>query len=74
MQCQFLQFVTDNIDHNAQTLHGLNTCHGTGMISVVTPGIKCASRIIPCVKVTAEDVVAVTKLEECRKVKYYINI
>ena len=46
MQSQFLQCVADNIDHNTQTLEGLNTFHGMGMIKIVTPGIKCTSRII----------------------------
>ena len=40
MQCQFLQFVADNIDNNTQTLDRLNTFHGIGMIAAVTPGIK----------------------------------
>ena len=39
MQGQFLQFVADSIDHNTQTLDGLNTFYGIGMISAVTPGI-----------------------------------
>ena len=55
MQGQFLQFMADNIDHNKHTLDGLNTFHGMGMVKAVTPGIKCTSRIIPCVEVTAED-------------------
>ena len=54
--------MADNIDHNTQTLDGLNTFHGMGMIKAVTPSIKCTSRIIPCVEVTAEDVAAVTKV------------
>ena len=58
----FLQFVADNIDHNAQTLDGLNTFHGMGVISAVTPGIKCTSRVIPRVTVTAEGVAAVAKV------------
>ena len=56
MQDQFLQFMANKIDHNTQTLDGLNTFHGMGMIKAVTPGIKCTSRISPCVEVTAEDV------------------
>ena len=59
------------IDHTTQTLDHLNRFHGMGMISAVTPGIKCTSRIIPCLAVTAEDVVAVAQqsrhslLQEC---------
>ena len=33
------------------------------MISVVTPGINCTSRIIPHVTVTAEDIAAVVKVD-----------
>ena len=62
VQGKFLQFIADNIDHNTQTLDGLNTFHGMGMIQTVTPGITCSSRIIPCVEVTAEDVAAVAKV------------
>ena len=54
--------MADNIDHNTQTLDGLNTFHGMGMIKAVTPGIKCTSIIIPCVEVTAGDVAAVAKV------------
>ena len=41
IQDQFLQLVADKIDHNTQTLDSLNTLHSIGMISAVTPGIKC---------------------------------
>ena len=47
--------MADNIDHNIQTLDGLSTFHGIVMIKAVTPGIKCTTRIIPYVEVTAED-------------------
>ena len=40
MQDQFVQFMANKIDHNTQTLDGLNTFHGIGMIKAVTPGIK----------------------------------
>ena len=69
MQVQFLQFMADNIDHNTQTLYGLITFHGMGMIKAVTPAIKCTSRIIPCVEVTAEDV-AVAKVG----IHFYKNV
>ena len=52
-QGKLLHFVADNIDHNTQTLDGINTFQGMGVISAVTPGIKCTSRIIPHVTVTA---------------------
>ena len=57
MQGHFLQIMADNIDHSIQTLDGLNTIHGMRIIKAVTqtPGIKCTSKIIPCVEVTVED-------------------
>ena len=64
------QFMADNIDHNTQTLDGLNTFHGMGMIKAVTPGIKCTSIIIPGVEVTAGDVAAVAKVG----IHFYKNV
>ena len=61
MQGQFLQLMADNMNNNTHTLDGLDTFHGMRMIKAVTTGIKCTSRIIPCVEVTDEDV-AVTKV------------
>ena len=69
MQGQFIQYMADNIDHNTQTLDGLNTFHDMGMIKAATPSIKCTSRIIPCVEVTAEDV-AVAKVG----IDFYKNV
>ena len=71
MQGHFLQFMAANIDHCIHTLNGLNTFHGMGMIKAVTltPGIKCTSRIIPCVEVTAENV-AVAKVG----IHFYKNV
>ena len=57
------------MDHNTQILDGLNTFHGIRMIKAVTPGIKCTSRIFPCVEVTAEDV-AVAK----NGIHFYKNV
>ena len=50
-----------SIDHNIQTVDGLNIFHCMGIIKAATPGIKCTLRIILCVEVTAEDV-AVAKV------------
>ena len=69
MQGQFLQFMADNIEHNTQTVDGLNTFHGMGMIKAVTPGIKCISRIIRCVEVTVDDI-AVAKVG----IHFYKNV
>ena len=63
LQGQFQQYMADNIDHNTQTLDGLR------MIKAATPSIKCTSRIIPCVEVTAEDV-AVAKVG----IHFYKNV
>ena len=32
----FLQFVADNVDHNSDTIDGLNTFHGMGIIACAT--------------------------------------
>ena len=61
--------MADNMDHNTQTLDGLITFHGMRMIKAVTHGIKCTSRIISCVEVTAEDV-AVAKVG----IHFYKNV
>ena len=70
MQDQFLQLLADSINHNIQTLDRLNTFHSSRMISAITPGIKHTSRIIPRVAVTAEDVVAVAKVD----IHFYKNV
>ena len=33
-----IQYMADNVDHNVNTLDGLNTFHGMGMIVTITPG------------------------------------
>lgn len=35
-----LQFVADNVDHNACTIDGLNTFHGMGIMAAITPVVK----------------------------------
>ena len=44
---QFLQFMADNIDHNTQTLDGLNTFHNMWMIKAVTPGTNVNQEYFP---------------------------
>ena len=56
--------MADNIDHNTHTVDGVNTLMVWG-----SPGIKCASRKIPCVEVTIEDV-AVAKVG----IQFYKNV
>ncbi|KAK3918563.1 Phenylalanine--tRNA ligase alpha subunit, partial [Frankliniella fusca] len=44
----FLQYAFDNADFNIRTLDGLNTCHITGGLAVVTPaGCVLADRPVP---------------------------
>ena len=53
-----VQFVADNVDHNAATIDGQNTFHGMEMIAVVTPGVSKPKKI-PRKKVTMQDVQAI---------------
>ena len=62
--------MADNIDHNTQTLDGLNIFHGMGMIKAVTPGIESTSIIVSYVEVTAEDVATVAKVG----IHFYKNV
>ncbi|KXJ20505.1 putative RNA-directed DNA polymerase from transposon BS [Exaiptasia diaphana] len=52
---QFVQYVTDNVDHNLHTLDVHNTFHGMGIIAAVTPGTEIMSRI-PRKKVCKQDI------------------
>ena len=63
MQGRFLKLVADNTDHNTQPLDGLNTFHSLRMTSAVNPGIKCTSKIIPCVAARVEGVAAIAKVD-----------
>ena len=36
----FLQYVADNVDHNANTLDGYNIFHGMGIIAAITPALE----------------------------------
>ncbi|KAL8575022.1 hypothetical protein ACOMHN_063554 [Nucella lapillus] len=51
----FLQYVGDNMDHNACTLNGNHTFHGMGIIASATPGTSQA-RAVPRLNVTSKDV------------------
>ena len=60
---RFMQFVSDNVDHNVRTLDGLNTYHGMGTIACVTPGNKAYSSVrIPRKDVTLEEIVDMAKI------------
>ncbi len=57
-----VQYVADNVDHNVATLDGKGTFHGMGIIMTVTPGSQAADIPIPKVNASAEDIVAVGKI------------
>ena len=59
--CAFPQHMADNVDNNLRNLDGYNTFHGMWLIAVTTPETDIA-KIIPRVKVTAEDITAVGKI------------
>jgi len=60
---RFMQFVSDNVDHNVRTLDGLNTYHGMETIACVTPGNKAYSSVrIPRKDVTLEEIVDLAKI------------
>lgn len=63
---QFVQFIADNVDHNIRTLDGLDTFHGMGIIATFSPG-KLPSKSIPRVKVSAEDIKQVGRIN----IKYF---
>ena len=57
----FVQYVTDNVDHNIRTLDGHNTFHGMGMIAAVKPATSTTGRF-PRVSITAEYIAAIGKV------------
>ena len=57
----FVQHIADNVDHNLRTLDGYNTFHGIGIIATVTPKTDVC-KLIPRMKVTAEDIAAVGRI------------
>ena len=63
-----LNFVSDNVDHNLNTLDGLNTFHGLGTIACVTPtNPKHSSLIIRTSKLSSQEVIDAGKVE----IKYF---
>ena len=42
----FVQWSTDNVDHNSRTLYGKDTFHGMGIIASITPSIKKTSTLL----------------------------
>ena len=60
----FVQYSTDNVDHNLRTLDGTGTFHGMGNIAAIMPGTK-ATIPIPITKVSAEDIAKVRQIDIC---------
>ena len=58
---EFLRYTTANVDHNLRTLDGYNTFHSMGILSVTSPTTEIA-KSIPRVKVTAEDITDIGKI------------
>jgi hypothetical protein len=56
-----IQYVADNVDHAICTIDGRNTFHGMGIIATVTPATS-STRTIPRVTVSADDIVAVGRV------------
>ena len=57
----FIQHMADDIHRNLRALDGYNTFHEIGIIAVKAPVSEIA-KIIPRVKVTAEDITALGKI------------
>ena len=55
----FLHYIGDNADHNINTLDGLATFHGMGIITSVTPGNKNHTSM----PVSSKDVIDTAKIE-----------
>ena len=54
----FVQYVADNVDHNIQTIDGMNTFHDMGMIDTTTPA-TANNRHVPWITISAEKISAV---------------
>ena len=59
----FLHFIGDNVDHNADTIDGLNTFHGMGIIACVNNPRKCHRPPIKQIVASSNDVVESSKIE-----------
>ena len=58
-------FISDNVDHNLDTIDGLNTFHGMGTIACVTPPkvVDPKSLVIKRLTVSSKDVIEAGKIE-----------
>ena len=58
---KFLQFVADNVDHNACTSDGYGTFHGMGIIACTSPGSD-VKMPIPKKEIPLEELVELGKI------------
>ena len=59
----FLHFVADNVDHNSDTIDGLNTFHGMGIIACVTNPRNIQLPAIKRTTTTSSDIVDMANIE-----------
>ena len=59
----FLHFAADNVDHNSDTINGLNTFHGMGIITCVTNAKKCRLPVIKRTTIESSEIDETAKLE-----------
>ena len=65
---QSLIFVADNVDHNLNTIDGLKTFHGMGMIACITPGqMNRVSPVIKRLTTESKDIIKAAEVE----IKYF---
>ena len=58
----FLHFAADNVDHNSDTIDGLNTFHGMDIIACVTNAKKCRLLAIKRATIESREAVETAKL------------
>ena len=59
----FLHFAADNVDHNSDTIDGLNTFHGMDIITCVTNAKKCRLPVIKRTTIKSSEIDETAKLE-----------
>ena len=58
----FIQHIVDNVDHNIQTIDGLNTFHGMGIIAAVTPRVT-STKLVPKTDVSSKNIMDIGGIE-----------
>ena len=60
---QSLLFIADNVDHNLNTIDGLNTFHNMGMIACITPGhMKQSSLVIERLTIVPKEIIEAARV------------